>query len=62
MKNCIFKNLNISLTSDINSALDINLTEVLKKFFNEKIKISIKTDAETETDFKEETNLAKKLA
>ena len=45
----------------MNSASDINLAEVLKKIFNEKTEILIKTDAEIAINFKKEINLAEKL-
>ena len=51
----------MSLTLNINSASDISLTEMLKKFFNEEAEILIKTDAETEVNFEEKTDLTKKL-
>ena len=35
---------------------------MLKKISDEEAEISIETDAETATDFKEETDLAEKLA
>ena len=57
MKSCIFKNLNISLTSDINSALNINSAEVS----DEKAEFLIKINAKTAINFKEKINLTEEL-
>ena len=46
-KNCIFK------SSDISSALSINLIKIL----NKEVKISIETDAEIRADFEKKTGL-----
>ena len=45
----------------MSSASNINLTEVLKKIFNEEAEILIETDAEIMINFKEKINLIKKL-
>ena len=50
----------ISSASGINSASEINL--MLKEISDEEAEISIETDAETATDFKEKADLVKKLA
>ena len=57
----MLKSLNISLILSINLTSDINLTEVLKKIFNEETEILIKTDVKKVINFKEETCLIKKL-